>query len=1173
VQIGVNDPDPAVFDVILHRGKPSASTLAAALQTICTMPTTLAKVAKADTVLRRSPPKAALDTALVVEVQTVLNAPLERRNLAVIKSLLNAGANLNIHKSPALCLAVKGADPLVLDVLFSANPTPESLAAALPLSLNIVDPMDRLSFTQKLIDAGAPDQEINRALVYAITAHPLDHPLIGLLTCHADSKDGEALRLTVSKEYATLAGLLLEKATIKYPAAVLRSVFQDATKVQNQEKRVAICKMLLKQGVSGPIVSEALLAAASEGDVALGAVLMDYGASVEHNDGQAIIEACGAGAPEVLRMLLATKTDVTTQTLEKGFQAATLISDLKKRAIVFRLLLEKGVSGEVVDTELISAAKFGDDGEDLVRLLLDFGANVDYSSGEAIWNTTRSAMMGSLKLMLGIDNDRQPKPSTATLLRALKASRKLDRDPRYQVIKWLFKAGLPPSEEIDIALNRAVKDDPDLRLIRLLLNHGASPLANGCQTLIDAAQLLLTDVLAALLEAEIPPKDVSWTFQQAFTPETASAWLSEKGLQVAKLLMQRGAAGESLSLALGIAIDAFGAENDAIARQLANLLLQHKADVSYENGLVVQKAAQRADPGLIELVLQRKPDSRAVSMAFPFLFDSDLPEDSILRLVGLFTDYHDGEERLDVMFAHPESEPVVFRALSKFPRSLKLLEALLDAGYYYDQTTIIEIMEEIEEDEPASVLLWSLLQPQKKISSAIIKFLIDRGANVNYETPSSNTTPLMLAIKEKRTDLVGALILAGAEVNVVDVTGNTPMTMATKIGGDIGTSIMSMILAADPSKDDGSLHNAARGLNLEALQVLLQYGHDLDFPSPIHDGRSVLGEVCLNAAHAGPLTAAQEKTLERIMTLLIKEETDLTIQARGKSALLLALHSKDPIPTTRALLKVGMWKLINRPFNQYNDGTYTYSPSQYVARVLPESDHKDQLLELLRANRALDVYYANDGPQPEGAVNLPEELLRAERDRRAREERIARDTEEHHITLARTQEIAQIHNQIFKTRAELEDSRARRNREEDLNGIRERQAIEANGFADELKRRQAERDESMRHEQKLLEAGLSRSRLIAEADMERDGKKQQLALEWEKQRTALAVGNAQQLSAIRVRERETIDRFDAAADQRTVQRIAEHKRLVDSQSTLASQLATAGTNPRRQIGYVEEINP
>jgi len=1096
--------------------------------------------------------------------------PPERRDLSVIKMFLKAGADVNAHKGAAISDAVKAVNSQVVDLLFTAGPTPASLASALPQSLNIVDPTDRRRFTQRLIDGGAPSEETNRALIYAISAHPTDNLLIGLLASHANSTSGEALALAIKKENTSFATLLLEKATRKYSAAVLQSAFQEATKIKNQDKRVDICRLLLKQGVSGQIVSESLLAAASDGDLTLGAVLLEYGASVEFQEGQAVVEACSAGAPDVLGMLLAGKAEVKPQTITKGFQAATQVGDLKKRAEVFRLLLERGVNAEAVDAQLISAAKFGEEGENLIKLLLEFGASVDYNSGEAIWNATRSAFLESLRLMLGIEivGPLQKRPSTATLLRALKASKKLSRDPRYQVIEWLFEAGLPATEEIHLALHRAVKEETDLRLVRLLLKHGASPTSNSCETLIDASQMLLADVLAMLLDTEIPPRDISWAFRQAFTPETSQAWLTEEGYQVANMLLSKGAEGESLSTALSIAIDAYGTDKDALARRFADLLIRSKADVNFQDGLVVQKAAQRADSELIQLVFQQRPNSRSVSMAMPYIFDSDLPEEDTLHLISLFTEYHDGEERLDAMFTHPTSEPVIFRALDKFPRSLRLLQTLLDAGYYHDQMTRLRVMEEIDEDEPASLLLWALLQPQKKVSSTLIELLIERGAKVNYETPLSKTTPLMLAIQAKRPDLVRSLILAGADVEVADITGNTPMTMATRIGGDLGTSMMTMILAAGPETNDGSLHNAARELNLKALQVLIDFGHELDFPSTLHGGRSALGELCLNAAHAGPLTAAQEKAMEKAMALLIQKGSDLSIQSDGKSALLLAFHSNDPVPTARALLKVGMWKLVNSPVNHYTDGTYTYSAPQYVARVLPESDERRQLLELLRANRAVDVYYANEGPQPEGAVNLPEELLRAERERRAREERIAKEEEDHRITLARTKEIAQIHNQIFLARAELEDSRARRQHEDEIKGIREREAIKDQAFAAELQRRKAERDTAMRHEQQLVEAGLSRTRLIADADLEMEARKQERLLEWDQRRGVQNVANAKQLSSIRIRERETVEALDAANDARTIQRIAEHRRLVDGQNALASQLGAHGVDQRRQIGYV-----
>ncbi|KAK4186425.1 hypothetical protein QBC35DRAFT_554133 [Podospora australis] len=1159
VLLAVNDPDPALLELVLQHAKPNPDALTQALQILSDVPTNDAKAAKVEAILRRTRQKNLLNAILVKEVQTILKTSPDKRHLGVVSSLLSAGADVNSHKAAAFCCAVKAADAAIVDLLFTANPNTASLAAALPQSLNILEPMDRLSFTQKLIDAGAPANEANRALVYAINTHHNDLPLIAVLAAHADSSGGEALRAAVKCEHVDIVHTVLDKAPAMYSQEVLQQAFQEAVLLKNRVKRIAICKALLKKGTTGQAVSDALLSAGSDGDVELGRVLMDYGASVEHHDGQAVVEACGAGAPAVVQMLMGTKAEVKMETLTKGFAAAANIGDLSLREQVFKILLQKGVTGDGVDAQLVSASKCGDDGESLVRLLLEHGANVDYNAGESIWNATRSSHMGSLKLMLGIEKvtKHQKTPSKSTLLRSLKASRKLNKDSRYLVTEWLFEAGLPPCDELNIALNKAVKDGPDLRLIELLLKNGASPLANGCETLLDAAQMFSVEVLPLLLSTEIPQKDLSWAFKQAFTPQASSLWLSDKGLQVAKMLLAKGAEGESLTLALVAVIDAYHGEKDEIARKFSAILLQAKLDVSYEDGIVVQKAAQQADSELIRKVLQHNPDTRAVTMAFRYIFDTDLSEEEAVRLITMFTDYYHGEDRLDVVFKHASHEPVVIRALNKFPRSVRILQTLLDAGYYHDEITKLRVMEDMEEDEEVNLLFWALFQPQKRISSGVIELLIDRGANVNFETRLSKTTPLMLAIRSRRHELVKALVLAGSEVEVMDVTGNTPLTMASEMG-EVGTSMMPIILAAAPSINDGSLHNAARELNLQALQVLLDFGHDLDFPSTLHGGRSALGELCMNAANSGPLTAAQEKQMEKVMAFLIKEGTDLTIQSDGKSVLLLAMHSAgDPVATTRSLLKVGLWKHVNEPSNQYSDGNYTYSPSQYVARVMRDSDTKPLLLELLKANRTKDVFYANNGPQPEGAVNLPPELLRAERERRAREERIARESEEHAMALARTKELSAHQVEVFKMRAQLEDSRVRQQRQEELSYENEKRAAEDRAFHQELQRRKAEREAAMHHEQRLTEAGLTRARLVSEAELEMENKKQEKMIGWSKQ-----------MSSVRIKEREAQEKFDAAADARTMKRITEHKKLVDSQSALAGRLASGGVDQRRQVGYI-----
>lgn len=1133
------------------------------------VPSTKQKAVKLDSIIRRTKHKETLNGLLVTEVQAILQCPPQMQTLVVLRALLAAGVDVNAHKAAALCHAIAGANPFITDVLFAAKPSTASLQEAMRFALKIKDQIDRLTFTAKLLDAGAPASEANDALVYAIAAYPKDFALINTLVVKADTKDGEALMQAVRRGNPVLVELILMRSKKHYKERLNES-FTQAVKIQSQEDRKSICKLLLEAGASGHVVSDALLAAAGTGDLAFGSLLLDHGASVDYQEGQSVVEACRAGSYDILKMLLSTKAVIKKETLEQGFQGATEVGDLKQRAGIFRLLLEKGVTGSVVDAQLVSAARFGDDAIDLVGLLLQFGASTDFNSGEAIYNATRCAFLGILGMMLGVisPEERQQKPSPATLIRALKASSKLSGPPRYQVMKWLFSAGLPVSDDVHVALNKAVnEEEPNIDAIRLLLDNGALPTANGCKTLIDAAQLHLP-VLQLLLQGEVSEDDLSWTFQQTFTRAEAGRWLSGAGLQVAQLLVEKGAQGARLSEALSVTLDSLGTERDDVARQFVGLLIQHNADVNQGQGEALVKAVKSADPFLIQQMLQQRPNTESLSMAFPFVFDHDISEAEALELVTLFADYRDGETRLDPIFNHPDSEPVMFKALSRYPRSTKIVQALLNAGYYHDQMGTARILDEVDEEERVNLLLWCLLQPQKRVSSSIITLFIEKGARVNFETSVSKSTPLMLAIKEKRHDIVKQLVLADANVDVVDMTGNTPLTLTTQIGGDLGTLMMSNILAADPSKDDGSLHNAAKDLNFQAMQVLVDFGHEIDFPSPLHGGRTALGELCLHAADRGPLTAAQIKAMEKMMTYLMKEGTDLSLLSDGKSVLLLAMESADPLPTTRALLKVGMWKHINQRWNHYTDGSYTYSPAQYAKRVLPHHDVAEELHALLKTNRAQDVYFANEGPQPEGAIGLPDDIVRTERERKARLERLQLEDDDHKRTLDRTKQVANIQNEIYAQRAELEESRSRKRQDTEIEGMHEKARLEEALFNEAVQRQRVARAAALDHESSLTQAEAERKRLVAETEIDAEEKKQRLLLTYEAQLGESRVGQAQQMSAIRRAEREDIDSFEKEQDSRIKGRMVQERKLVESKERMAAQLAGLGMPQRQQIGYV-----
>ncbi len=97
---------------------------------------------------------------------------------------------------------------------------------------------------------------------------------------------------------------------------------------------------------------------------------------------------------------------------------------------------------------------------------------------------------------------------------------------------------------------------------------------------------------------------------------------------------------------------------------------------------------------------------------------------------------------------------------------------------------------------------------------------------------------------------------------------------------------------------------------------------------------------------------------------------------------------------------------------------------------------------------------------------------------------------------------------------------------------------------------------------------MARARAIGDAERAVEDQRQARLLEWEQDIGSERVGNANQLSAIRLREREDMEKLDKVADSRFTARLKEQKKLVDSQSMLAANLNSAAPGARRQIGYV-----
>jgi hypothetical protein len=292
---------------------------------------------------------------------------------------------------------------------------------------------------------------------------------------------------------------------------------------------------------------------------------------------------------------------------------------------------------------------------------------------------------------------------------------------------------------------------------------------------------------------------------------------------------------------------------------------------------------------------------------------------------------------------------------------------------------------------------------RRRVSSRSQSFshLLTSIANVNYTTSVSKTTPLHIAAKYGRSDVVTLLLKHGARVSSRDVFDRSALFYASRKGD---TESIAAILKAKPGPNDGSLQEAARELHAPAVKLLIKGGHHPDFTSTKHDGRTALAELALCCA-----SSTTDGRIDDTIDALVTGKVDPLKKCRGKNPFYLALENPSPFAIVQKLLERIYWKYLNEPANLYVEDNIFYSPTMYVTKgFLPLSETDTAaLLQLLRDHGATDSYYAAEGEdQPPDAVNMPEKTVEFERKKKAREEKLRQQDEDHQRAMAREAEAA-----------------------------------------------------------------------------------------------------------------------------------------------------------------------
>lgn len=625
LELGAKISNPAVLDVLLQsHGHPlTPETIARALECASELPfSDPHRQHKMELLLRRPVPQHVLDNALIQEAKSAATLKPESN---AIQMLVSSGADVNAKDGAPVCWAVSS--PSIMDILLSRNPNPRSLSMAFPLAMTFPEP-ERLNLCEKLLLGGAGGEQISKAMCMLMKDGPTALPLIKVLLPHVDInfEDGKPLRFAVRYAFIdALDLLLLQRAVMHSPNTKIKA-FQEAMKLkENPSQRCLIIQKLLKTGIPQALISDSSILAISPPDVRL------------------------------------------------------------------------------------------------LETLLQAGALVNWQNGEALDIATKAAAVDVMEPLL------RQRPSESVLMRAYNSALALPKESRICALELIFKAGKSIDNEVARTLTLATKQPlSDREMIKLLLSQNVFDTG---QSLVHAAISLDLETLDLLASSPKASAYMSYAFKEALAVD--ALWQSPTGLRVLELMLEKGASGAAVDKALYVAVEKVKPEHGDLSTQFVEILIKHHADVNYERGLSLQKAALGLQVPLIRKLLPRATaESRA--MAIPYLFLSSNDKDSLLVALNAFNDSPPpGGESLDPTFKHPDTSlpPMLFMALEKFPRDIQILKALLNTGYSPNQWEL-SAREAGTDLEPWPILCWALGQLQKKISSSTIEMLINEGGKL-----------------------------------------------------------------------------------------------------------------------------------------------------------------------------------------------------------------------------------------------------------------------------------------------------------------------------------------------------------------------------------------------------------------------------------------------------------
>jgi ankyrin repeat protein len=968
-------------------------------------------------------------------VSSCLPAAVQQMSDTIVSLLIAYGADPNFDSCSALNMAI-GKQDYKLTVALVAGPIPltqATLQRLLDTTMRLPTCEAQLQFLQVLFCCGLRPDSIGLPDLLICRAKKNDTAGVSMMLSYGVStatNEAECLKVAIfNSNWKLVEAILQTPISPQQASAALAVLRPDAP----QLVRLRVIELLVQKGASGALLEGWLTRAVEEGDIPLIDLLFSAGAPVASGDKSPLFAAIARKDTRSLHMLL--NTQPSPEVLAKAFPLLCTGYSPSERYKTSCLLLQHGARGPEVNQALVDTVANTSLTRDpaLITELVRRGANVSYDNGKVLQlavsqidlsmlrllcNARPTSLAASAALALAFDSTGNRHSRTADIINILIAHGVDEKTalPALQtairggpenidIIKQLIATNIrltSPAFEYTIAIEDPHRKTPildallsmgvgqealdqalavesrhaisnsDTTSTRMLLDKGASVSHNDGEALSVAVAARDSSLTELLLSGKHQPSQSSATrgFRTLFANEQHGTQGShnEHVLKIARSLLALKVEQTAIDSALCTVLA--GPCNNRQDEALVDLLLQYNADVNVRDGACFMSIARKQNLPLFEKLLSCRPN---FSVVFPALINSKLQDEVVIALVKSCFAHGCSPDELEAYHSSSSTMPVLIMAMHMYPRCEALVAILLDQGCSPD-VFVRDVIEPSLGEEVVSALLWALNQEQKRISDSVITALLKAGASVVRASPVSEISPIIIAARELRSDVVQALLTRGADASARDKSNRSALFYASSFA-NISTV---QALAPYSLKNDGSLHEAARCLQADVVAILIEHGHKSNFPSRLHQGRHALGELCLNA---NITTAGQRSKARQIIRLFLDNGVDPAFRVRNeKSTIILALdNAYSALDISEALLETEIWEDLNDERHMYRDSSgLWYSPLKYVELIPSPSraSHKQDLIDLLRDKGCLPRFYSEAATQPPGAVGIPKPVAR-----------------------------------------------------------------------------------------------------------------------------------------------------------------------------------------------------